>query len=50
MAKRRNFSSSFKASEALAAIRDDGMIAELAVRNHVHPNVIGNWKRKALGG
>ena len=48
MAKRRNFSPDFKARVALAAIRGDGTIAELAARYQVHPNVIGNWKRTAL--
>ena len=50
MAKRRNFSPDFKARVALAAIRGDGTIAELASRYQVHPNVIGNWKRTALEG
>ena len=50
MAKRRNFSPDFKARVALAAIRGDGTIAELAARHQVHPNVIGNWKRLALEG
>ena len=50
MAKRRNFSPDFKARVALAAIRGDGTIAELAARYQVHPNVIGNWKRTALEG
>lgn len=50
MAKRRNFSSDFKAKVALAAIRGDGTIAELAARYQVHPNMIGKWKRMALEG
>ena len=50
MAKRRNFSSDFKAKEALAAIRCDGTIAELAARYQVHPNMIAKWKRTALDG
>ena len=47
MAKRRNFSPDFKARVALAAIRGDGTIAELAGRYQVHPSMIGNWKRTA---
>lgn len=50
MAKRRNFSPDFKAKVALAAIRGDGTIAELASRYKVHPNMIGKWKRTALEG
>ena len=36
MVKRRNFSPDFKARVALAAIRGDGTIAELAARYQVH--------------
>lgn len=50
MAKRRNFSPDFKAKVALAAIRGDGTIAELASRYKVHPNMIGKWKREAMDG
>ena len=35
---------------ALAAIRGDGTIAELAARYQVHPNMIAKWKRTALDG
>ena len=47
MAKRRNFSPEFKAKVALAAIRGDGTVAELAARYKVHPNMIAKWKREA---
>jgi transposase len=50
MAKRRSFSSDFKAKVALAAIRGDGTIAELSARYKVHPNMIAKWKRTALDG
>ena len=33
---------------ALAAIRGDGTIAELASQYGVHPNMITKWKRAAL--
>jgi len=50
MAKRRNFSTEFKAKVALSAIRGDGTMAELASRYDIHPNMIAKWKRQALGG
>jgi len=48
MAKRRQYSADLKAKVALAAIRGDGTIAELAGRYKVHPNMITKWKRAAL--
>ena len=48
MAKRKQYSPEFKSKVALAAIRGDGTIAELASRYKVHPNMITNWKREAL--
>ena len=48
MAKRRQYSAELKAKVALAAIRADGTIAELASRYKVHPNMITKWKRAAL--
>jgi len=50
MAKRRNFSTDFKAKVALSAIRGDGTMAELASRYDIHPNMIVKWKRQALAG
>ena len=48
MAKRRNVSPEFKAKVALAAMRGDGTMAELASRYQIHPNMIAKWKRDAL--
>ena len=48
MAKRRQYSAELKAKVALAAIRGDGTIAELASRYKIHPNMITKWKRAAL--
>ena len=50
MAKRRNFSTEFKAKVALAVIRGDGTMAELASRYSIHPNMITKWKKQALAG
>jgi transposase len=50
MAKRRNFSTDFKAKVALAAIRGDGTMAELASHYGIHPNMITKWRKQALAG
>jgi len=50
MAKRRNFSTEFKAKVALSAIRGDGTMAELASRYDIHPNMIAKRKRQVLAG
>ena len=41
---RRNHSPAFKAKVALAVLRGDQTIAELAKRFDVHPNLITLWK------
>jgi transposase-like protein len=48
--KRRNHSPHFKAKVALAAIRGDRTLAELAEQFEVHPNQIQDWKKKLLSG
>lgn len=47
MAKRRKFSSEFKARVALEAVVGDKTLAELAKKHDVHPNMISAWKRQA---
>lgn len=46
--KRRNHSPSFKAKVALAAVKEDKTLAELAEKFDVHPNQVTAWKRQLL--
>jgi transposase-like protein len=50
MNKRQNYSKEFKARVALDAIKGQKTISELASEYRVHPNQIGQWKRKLLHG
>jgi transposase-like protein len=47
---RRNHTASFKAKVALAAIKGDRTIAQLAEQFDVHPNQITSWKTQLEGG
>jgi transposase-like protein len=47
---RRNHSPSFKAKVALAAIKGERTIAQLADQFDVHPNQITIWKTQLEGG
>jgi transposase len=46
--KRRNHLPGFKAKVALAAIKGDKTLAELAERFDVHQNQIQTWKKQLL--
>ena len=46
--KRRNHSAAFKAKVALAAIKGDKTIAQLASQYEVHPTQIAQWKKQLL--
>jgi transposase-like protein len=45
---RRNHSATFKAKVALAAIRGDKTLVELAEQFKGHPNQIGQWRAELL--
>jgi len=47
---RRNHTAAFKAKVALAALKNDRTIAQLAEQFDVHPNQITSWKQQLLEG
>jgi transposase-like protein len=47
---RRNHSPDFKAKVALATVKSNRALAELAKKFDVHPNRIAQWKEQLLAG
>jgi transposase-like protein len=47
---RKKHSAAFKAQVALAAVKTDKTINELASQHGVHPTLIHNWKKQLLTG
>ena len=47
---RRNHTPAFKARVALAAVKDETTLADLAQQFDVHPNQITQWKTQLLEG
>ncbi len=48
--KRKSHSPTFKAQVALAAVKGDKTMAELAGVHGVHPTLIHAWKKQLIGG
>jgi len=45
---RTKHSPAFKAKVALAALREQESVAEIARRHKVHPNIVYKWKRQLV--
>ena len=46
--KRRNHTPTFKAQVAIAAVKGDKTLAELAQQYDIHPNQITDWKAQLI--
>ena len=48
--KRKHHTPAFKAQVALAAVKADRTVNELAAQHGVHPTLIHTWKKQLLSG
>src|SRR3954454_2475685 len=48
--KRKSHSAAFKAQVALAALKGDKTVNEVAAQFGVHPTLIHDWKKKLIAG
>jgi transposase len=48
--KRNRYSAEFKAKVAMAAMKEDATLSEIATRFEIHPNLVGLWKKEAVSG
>jgi len=48
MSKRKIYNKGFKAQVALDAIKGQKTVNEIASEYRVHPNQVGQWKKKLL--
>ena len=48
--KRNRYAAEFKAKVALEAIKGEATVSEIASRFGVHPNLVMQWKRRAVEG
>jgi len=47
---RRNHTAAFKAKVALAAVKGDRTLAQVAEQFDIHPNQVTSWKAQLEGG
>ena len=50
MTKRKRHTAAFKAQVALAALKGDRTVNEVAAQFGVHPTLIHDWKKRLLAG